>query len=388
MSSHPRDWRKVGVVLAGGGCKGFSQLPRLLVLQKFFDERSLTISHISSTSVGSYNAMGIVETPGIIGIEKTIRIWKEHMNSEDKIFRFHPIVRKRISELMKMVPRSPFHHHESYHELYEDFRAQLKNILHVPFFFYRLLRAVTRIPIDNSNLTIQVELTLTQILELIGLHESKVALDPTPLLEMLLREIDLKKILESPTEWSIIAQRFDNGKKVVFSKQDFVRMDPDIAAKLLFQRIVASSALYPLFEMVEIQDAEGRSFYCRDGDVTNPVPVDEAFNAGCDAVFLFLNSPEIQFSPNDVNFVEAIFEHHAMVNYGFIGERIKRAQRWAKQAGIDFFVSRPRSLPSGISLLTINSDAMTILEAQEIEAMKEYLWNLDAHNLRLCDDIQ
>ena len=123
----------------------------------------------------------------------------------------------------------------------------------------------------------------------------KAFLDPFPLLARLGEQIDLKKVLTSSIAWHIITERYEDGATVIFSNKDAdVVMDEQTDARgqkakydLFYKRIRASMALYPLFELVEMD-----GFRYLDADLANPLPVEEAFSLGCDTIFIFLNVPK------------------------------------------------------------------------------------------------
>ena len=60
----------------------------------------------------------------------------------------------------------------------------------------------------------------------------------------------------------------------------------------------------------------------------------------------------------------------------------------AKELGINLFVIRPEDIPPGLGLLEIDSKVIEFVKSQERKRMKEYLANLDAHNLRFAPPIR
>src|SRR5207237_5852723 len=96
---------------------------------------------------------------------------------------------------------------------------------------------------------------------------------------------------------------------------------------LFFSRIRASMALYPLFEMVELD-----GFRYLDADLANPLPVEEAFSVGCDTVFMFLNVPRksVRVEPYPQrDLVELNFR--LRLNEGYSNHRVKEAQPDAQE---------------------------------------------------------
>ena len=152
---------------------------------------------------------------------------------------------------------------------------------------------------------------------------------------------------------------------------------------LFFKRVRASMAIYPLFEMVEMN-----GYRYLDADLANPLPVEEAFSVGCDTVFMFLNTPEknVRVEPYPLrDFME--LNNRLRLNERYIHYRVKEAQVKAKNMGVNLFVIRPDEIPAGLGLLEIDSKVIEFVKTHERQRMKEYLENLDSHNLRFAPPI-
>ena len=76
------------------------------------------------------------------------------------------------------------------------------------------------------------------------------------------------------------------------------------------------------------------------------------------------------------------------LNERYIHHRIKEAQTKAKERGVNLFVIRPDEIPAGLGLLEIDSKVIEFVKNHERQRMKEYLANLDAHNLRFAPPIR
>ncbi|HEY7532346.1 MAG TPA: hypothetical protein VH681_06120, partial [Nitrospiraceae bacterium] len=237
----------------------------------------------------------------------------------------------------------------------------------------------------------EIQETFDEVNKYFELKRMKAFLDPFPLLARLGEQIDLQKVLTSPIVWNIITERYEDGSTVVFSNRD-----PDVAmdgsedtraqkAKhdLFFKRIRASMALYPLFEMVEING--GRYL---DADLANPLPVEEAFGCGCDTVFILLNLPRksVRVEPHPLRDLLELNDL-LRLNERYIHHRVKEAQVKAKELGVNLFVIRPDEIPPGLGLLEIDSKVIEFVKNHEQKRVKEFLANLDAHNLRFAPPI-
>jgi predicted patatin/cPLA2 family phospholipase len=153
---------------------------------------------------------------------------------------------------------------------------------------------------------------------------------------------------------------------------------------LFVKRIRASMALYPLFEMVEMN-----GYRYLDADLANPLPVEEAFSLGCDTVFIFLNIPRksVRVEPHPLRDLLELNDL-LRLNERYIHHRVKEAQVKAKEMGVNLYVIRPDEIPSGLGLLEIDSKVIEYVKNHERKRMKEYLANLDANNLRFAPPIR
>ena len=405
MSGH--DSNKYGNILfvfCGGGCKAVIQAVAAAELVN----AGLCPTHIVSSSAGSCNALGFVENPGVVGAAKTIRIWEDYITSPEAIYEVHPFLREKLARLLGIAPHVNQNWGPSGSVLYDLRRAMrffplvLSLGVRMPLraagravsFVFRLMDAFAAQHKSFRRLVQapEVQDTFDEMDKYFTFKRMKAFLDPFPLLARLGEEIDLQKVLTSPIVWHIITERYEDGATVVFSNKD-----PDLAmdgsedtrkqkAKqdLLFTRIRASMALYPLFEMVEMN-----GYRYLDADLANPLPVEQAFSLGCDTIFIFLNIPKqsVRVEPYplrdllELNDVLRLTERH-------IQQRVKEAQVQAKVRGVNLFVIRPDEIPPGLGLLEIDRKVIDIVKNQERKHMKDYLAHLDTHNLRFAPPIR
>jgi predicted patatin/cPLA2 family phospholipase len=404
MSDLERDkYGKILFVFCGGGCKALIQAVAAAELVR----AGFTPTHIVSSSAGTCNALGFVENPGLVGAEKTLRIWEEYITSPEAIYEIHPFLRSKLARLLEVVPQVTQGWGPSGSVVHDLRRA----IAFLPL----VMSLCARMPLRMAGRTVSFALRLMdafasphksfrrlvqapEIQELfdemnkyVECDRLKAFLDPFPLLARLAEQIDLQKVLASSIVWKIVTERYEDGATVVFSNKDqeLGEEASDDARSLkakhdrFFKSMRASMALYPLFEMVEID-----GYRYLDADLADPLPVEVAFSAGCDTVFIFLNVPKqiVRVEPHPLR---DLFELNVFmrVNERYIHQRIREAQAKAKELGINLFVIRPDDIPPGLGLLEIDSKVIDLVKNREQRRMREYVVNIDTHNLRFIPSI-
>lgn len=394
---------KILFVFCGGGCKAVFQAVAATELVR----AGLVPSHIMSASAGTCNALGFVENPGIAGAEKTLRIWENYITSPEAIYEVHPFIREKLTHVLGVVP-----------EATKDWgpnRSVLRDLRRAVNFLPLAISLCVRMPLRMAGRAVsfvfrlmdmfepqhksfrrlaqapEIQETFNEFEKYFELKRMKAFLDPFPLLSRLTAQIDLEKVLTSSIVWHILAERYENGATVIFSNKD-----PDLAmdasedlrsrkAKqdLFLKRICASLALYPLFELVEI---DGSRYL--DADLAHPLPIDEAFGLGCETVFFFLNVPKqsIRIEPHPLRDLMEL-NSLSRLNERYIHYRIKETQAQAKERGINLFIIQPDEIPPGLGLLEIDKKVIEWVKTTERRRMKDYLANLDGHNLRFAPPI-
>jgi len=404
MSDHQSNkYGNIMFVFCGGGCKALIQAVAAAELVN----AGLIPTHIISSSAGTCNALGFVENPGVVGAEKTIRIWEDYITSPEAVYEVHPFLREKLARLLGVVPQATQGWGPS-GSILHDFRRASKFLplvtsfgLRMPFrvavrtvsFVFRLMDTFASQHKSFRRLmqAPEIQEAFDEMDKYFEFRRMKAFLDPFPLLTRLGEQIDLRKVLASSIVWHILAERYEDGATVVFSNKDSdLAMDGSDDARsrkakhdLFFSRIRASMALYPLFEMVELD-----GYRYLDADLANPLPVEEAFGFGCDTVFMFLNVPRksVCVEPHPLrDLVELNFR--LRLNERYLHHRIKEAQAKAKERGVNLFIIRPDETPPGLGLLEIDSKVIEFVKYHERKRMQEYIENLDAHNLRFAPPI-
>ena len=404
MSDHQSNkYGNIMFVFCGGGCKALFQAVAAAELVN----AGLIPTNIISSSAGTCNALGFVENPGVVGAEKTIRIWEDYITSPEAVYEVHPFLREKLARLLGVVPQATQGWGPS-GSILHDFRRASKFLplvtsfgLRMPFrvavrtvsFVFRLMDTFASQHKSFRRLmqAPEIQEAFDEMDKYFEFRRMKAFLDPFPLLTRLGEQIDLRKVLASSIVWHILAERYEDGATVVFSNKDSdLAMDGSDDARsrkakhdLFFSRIRASMALYPLFEMVELD-----GYRYLDADLANPLPVEETFSFGCDTVFMFLNVPRksVCVEPHPLrDLVELNFR--LRLNERYLHHRIKEAQAKAKERGVNLFIIRPDETPPGLGLLEIDSKVIEFVKYHERKRMQEYIENLDAHNLRFAPPI-
>ena len=86
--------------------------------------------------------------------------------------------------------------------------------------------------------------------------------------------------------------------------------------------------------------------------------------------------------------VGGVLEKMNSPEYRLLRDRLKEAQVKAKERGVNLFVIRPDEIPPGLGLLEIDRKVIEQVKTRERKRMKDYLDNLEAHNLRFAPPIQ
>ena len=405
MSDHQTNkYGNILFVFCGGGCKALIQAVAAAEVVR----AGFCPTHIVSSSSGTCNALGYVENPGVVGAEKTLRVWEDYITSPEAIYEVHPFVQQKLARLLGVVPQVSKGWGPS-GSILHDLRRAIKFLplvisfgLRMPFrvagrtvsFVFRLMDTFASQHKSFRRLmqAPEIQEAFDEMDRYFEFRRMKAFLDPFPLLTRLGEQIDLQKVLTSSIVWHILAERYEDGSTVVFSNKDSdLAMDgsEDTRSRkakydLFSSRIRASMALYPLFEMVEMN-----GYRYLDADLANPLPVEEAFSFGCDTVFMFLNVPRksVCVEPHPLrDLVELNFR--LRLNERYIHHRIKEAQAKAKERGVNLFVICPDEIPSGLGLLEIDRKVIEFVKIHERKRMKDYLANLEAHNLRFAPPIQ
>src|SRR5437016_14204280 len=88
-------------VFCGGGCKAVIQA----VAAAEVVHAGFCPTHIVSSSAGTCNALGFVENTGVVGAEKTLRIWEDCITSPTAIDQVHPFIQDKLATLLGVVPQ-------------------------------------------------------------------------------------------------------------------------------------------------------------------------------------------------------------------------------------------------------------------------------------------
>ena len=102
-------------------------------------------------------------------------------------------------------------------------------------------------------------------------------------------------------------------------------------------------------------------------------------------MFIFLNVPKksVRVDPHPLRDLLELNDL-LRLNERYIHHRAMEAQLKAKALGVNLFVVRPDEIPPGLGLLEIDNKLIESVKMNERKRMKEYLADLDEHNLRFA----
>ena len=106
-------------------------------------------------------------------------------------------------------------------------------------------------------------------------------------------------------------------------------------------------------------------------------------------MFIFLNVPSkrVRIEPRPLRDLMEL-NNILRLNERYIHHRLMEAQVIAKERCVNLFFICPDEIPSGLGLLEIDQKMIDFVKAHERIRLKEYLTNLDAHNLRFAPSNQ
>ena len=343
---------KVGWVLGGGGC--LEGLPQAVQIKEFLDH-GVVPDYIVALSVGALNALDPYHT---------LELWERFITSPWAIYDLNPRLRGVFKNLMQSIPRSPFHRHTSWKELGDDFKTQYRSVKQLMGFVSRTLKSLPSLPVGSApepkDFSPFLELALRTAGER-GLGNIRHIVDPTPLIEILKNNIDLKKIAERPYTLHFLARSLNTGKERSF------HIDTAYSEQKILDAALASSALRPFFAPVLI-DGE---WYSDIGHI-NPLPIMQAFDAGCDTVFAFVKNSQQCFP--ETNIFEAMFdESTAQANAMFEVLYEKALERAHREQRIIHLIKPDQPTHPDLKVLWITPEAVGYTVPKEREATRRFL---------------
>ena len=236
---------KVGFVVGPGGTRGAWGAGAFIPFKDF----GIMPDFVVSCSVGTLNAAGLVESDDLT---KAARTWRKYIRSREDIFEHNPgKTNKTLSEIA-----------EELNELrsLEKNRGWRYNL--------KLARLLTKILYNRRNL-----------------WETPNLLSPRPLVENVLRRLDMNAILNSPIEFEIVCGHKSEAQKTVFSNRTI--RDPE----KFFKAILASISISGIFPPLEI---DGEAYID-----AHTLPIYRAVLAHCKTIFVFCMHPADEAYKNE-----------------------------------------------------------------------------------------
>ena len=177
--------------------------------------------------------------------------------------------------------------------------------------------------------------------------------------------LDFDAILESDTDFHIVATRAQDGKPEYFGKDSLIKDDLSV---------IKASCCLPVF--CKAININGVDYY--DGGVSDPVPFEKAFEDGCDKVIVVLTKP-VDFRKTRERFLPVI--RAAMRKYPSIyngissrhelyNTSVEKAIEYEKQGKI--IIIAPENC-YGVDTLTRETEALEKLYQEGYECTKKCL---------------
>lgn len=360
--------RKAWILGGGGAAEG---LPQAVQIKEFWDagERPDDIVLIS---VGAFNGWNPADA---------IKIWEKEFRSPWDICDFNPEIKIIIEQVFQNIPRSPFHRHATYKELFSDFKDQYSKLVQIIHFLMRAGRSIPTLSIGQPPSPEDFTPFLKIFIEEANKHQLNCVrsiFDPAPLVKKLRKTIDLKKALESGITLHIFTQSTAGDAIFIAGSmpdadtlnrlQDSVQIHSINSEEELFRASLASAALRPLFAPVRMN---GGQYW--DVGAINPFPADYAFDIGCDEVFAFVKNfwshkpnPDLDFYGASIDESDTSTQRHFIRQY-------KDARRRATAEGRKLHMILPQSLHADLDLLWISPEAIEHTKKVETEATRKWI---------------
>lgn len=342
---------KIGFVLCGGGCLGLSQAVQL----REFDKAGIKPDWVGAVSVGAFNALDR---------RNAIEVWKNYITSPYAIYDLNPALKKVFKDARQFI--APFKRHESWKEWMRDFKSQKQNVWQFISFCKRTIFTALQIArdfpngdfVNPKNFSSISELAISALKEH-DLYNLSSILDIGPLIKVVEKNMDLEAAIKNGPQINIFARHLDTGKEHVLT--------PKTVPELILA-LRAASALVPFFEPVKMGD----EYFCDIGAV-NPFPVEYAFDARCDTVFVFVKKYQKQ-SSKPKNVIEMWFSeidiHTKRIFTLLFGEARKRAKKEGRKL---YLVIPRRPIHPDLGFLSISPEAIEYTIEKDGEATKKFI---------------
>lgn len=372
---HPKLGR-VGFVLGGGGCA--EGLPQIIQINEFL-VAGINPDYIICESVGAWNALDL---------DNALSIWKDYFYSPWTIYDLNPEIEIVIDKVLRSIPKSPFHQHETWRDLWRDFETQYYNLKQILSLVFRIVHSIPSLPGDikptPKDFSPFWEIIVKEVRDS-GLSNTKNIFNPAPLVKTLSKILNLKKTMEQETSLHILTcsgaeeHIFSTGK--VLPAEFLSRIKAPLheisSEEQLFSAALASSAIRPYFPPVNIN---GTYYWDTGGE--NPFPVQYAIDAGCDTIFVFIKNYWNFESNLDANIAESFIEEGDKKTRKIFIESHEKI--FARQSeNIDIHLILPQTLHPDLQLLWISPEAVEHTLKIETEATKKWLkenLNIDPAN--------
>lgn len=362
---HP-ELGRVGFVLGSGGLA--ECLPQSIQVNQFLNA-GIKPDYILGESGGSLISLDL---------ENAFTILKNHFYFPWTIYDLNPEIEIVIDKALRSVPKSPFHRHETWHDLWRDLENQYYNVKQILSLIFRVVNSIPSLPGDikptPKDFSPFWEILVKELHDT-GLLKVKNIFNPDPLVKSLSKILNLKKTMEQDIALHVLVcsgveeHIFSTGK--VLPAEYLSRMRVPLhevtSEEQLLSSVMASCAVRPYFPPVKING----TFYWDIGG-EKPFPVQHAIDAGCDTIFAFIKNYWFFESNLDANIPESFIEQSDKKTRQIFLDTHERI--FSRQSeNIRIYLIMPQTLHPDLQLLWISPEAVEHTLKIETEATKNWL---------------
>ena len=364
---HP-DYGRVAFLLGPGG---MIEGPPQAVQAREFLKAGIYPDDIIAVSVGSFNGFNL---------QGAVDVWQKNFSSPWNVFDLNPEIKIVLESVIKTLPHSPFHKHQTYKELFSDLRNQFHNLIQFLGFLKRAGRSMLTLPVSDAASPKDLTPVLKMFIDALqarGLDKIESILDPMPLISALRSVIDLEAALAGSSNLHIFTHSggvedhvFVAGNNL--AEKDLAKTKPVIHRIIspheLLRAATASSAIRPFFKPVTIN---GGTYW--DVGMFNPFPAEYAMDLGCDTIFAFIKNYRAYEAHPHANILAAPLDDLEIAAKRFFLMLEKKAIERKEKEKINLYEILPQPPHQDQDTLWISPEAIDYVIKAETEATRKWI---------------